>query len=236
MLLNCGVEEDSWESLGLQEIKPVHPKGNQSWIFIGRTAAEAETPILWPPDVKSWLIWKGPDAGKDWGQEEKVMTEDEMVGWHHWLNGYEFEQAPAVGDGQGRLARCGSGDCKGVGHDWTAACEASLSITNSQSLIKFMSFESVMPSNNLILCRPFLLLPSVFPMNIHSVLISFRMDGLDLLAVQGTLKVFSSTTVQKHQFFGAQLSLYFNSHIHTWLLVPRSIQKCKLNRQFRKKL
>ena len=81
MLLNCGVGEDSWEFLGLQEIQPVHPKGDQSWMFIGRTDAEAETPILWPPDAKSWLIWKDPDAGKDWGQEEKGMTEDE------WLEG-----------------------------------------------------------------------------------------------------------------------------------------------------
>ena len=81
MLLNCGVGEDSWEFLGLQEIQPVHPKGDQSWVFIGRTDAEAETPILWPPDAKSWLIWKDPDAGKDWGQEEKGMTEDE------WLEG-----------------------------------------------------------------------------------------------------------------------------------------------------
>ena len=77
--------------LDCKEIQPVHPKGNQSWIFIGRTDAEAETPILWPPDAKSWLIWKDPDAGKDWGQEEKGMTEDEMVGWHHRLRGHEFE-------------------------------------------------------------------------------------------------------------------------------------------------
>ena len=83
MLLNCGVGENSWESLGLQEIQPVHPKGNRSWIFFGRTDAEAETPILWPPDAKSWLIWKDPDAGKDQRKEEKGMTEDEMVGWHH---------------------------------------------------------------------------------------------------------------------------------------------------------
>ena len=77
--------------LDCKEIQSVHPKGNQSWIFIGRTDAEAETPILWPPDAKSWLIWKDPDAGKDWGQEEKGMTEDEMIGWHHRLNGHEFE-------------------------------------------------------------------------------------------------------------------------------------------------
>ena len=77
-------------SLGYREIKPVNPKGNQSWIFTGRTDAEAETPILWPPDAKNWLIWKDPDAGKDWRQEEKGTTEDEMVEWHHRLNGHEF--------------------------------------------------------------------------------------------------------------------------------------------------
>ena len=70
--------------------QPVHPKGDQSWVFIGRTDVEAETPIFWPPDEKSWLIWKDPDAAKDWRQEEKGMTEDEMVGWHHWLDGHEF--------------------------------------------------------------------------------------------------------------------------------------------------
>ena len=89
-----------------KEIKPAHPKGNQSWIFIERTNAEAETPILWLPVVKNWLIGKDPDARKDWRWEEKGMTEDEMVGWHHWLDGHEFEQALGVGDGQGRLACC----------------------------------------------------------------------------------------------------------------------------------
>ena len=85
------VLEKTLESpLDCKEIRPVHPKGYQSWVFIGRTDVEAETPILWPPDAKSWLIWKGPDAGKDWGQEEKGMTEDEMVGWHHRLNGHGF--------------------------------------------------------------------------------------------------------------------------------------------------
>ena len=86
-------------------IKPVNPKGNQSWIFIGRTDAEAETPILWPSDVKNWFTGKDPDAGKDWRQEEKGTTEDEMVGWHHRL-GHKFEQAPGVGGGQGSLACC----------------------------------------------------------------------------------------------------------------------------------
>ena len=96
------VLEKTLESpLDCKEIKPVHPKGNQSWIFIGRADAEAETPVLWPPDAKSWLIWKDPDAGKDWGQEEKGMTEDEMVWWHHGLNGHEFGESLGVGDGQG---------------------------------------------------------------------------------------------------------------------------------------
>ena len=76
--------------LDCKEIQPVHPKGDQSWVFIGKTDVEAETPVLWPPDVKSWLIWKDPDAGKDWRQEEKESTEDEMVGWHHWHSGHEF--------------------------------------------------------------------------------------------------------------------------------------------------
>ena len=109
MLLTCGVGEDSWESLGLyKEIQPVHPKGDQSWVFIGGTHVEAETPVLWPPDEKSWLIWKDLDAGKDWGQEEKGMTEDEMVGWHHWLDGHGFGWTLGIGDGQGGLACCSS--------------------------------------------------------------------------------------------------------------------------------
>ena len=89
-----------------KEIKAVNPKGNQPWIFIGRTDAEVETPILWPPDAKSWLIREDTDAGKDWRQEEKGMTEDKMVGWHHWLNGHEFEWAPGDTEGQGSLACC----------------------------------------------------------------------------------------------------------------------------------
>ena len=92
--------------LDSKEIKPVNPKGNQSWVFIGRTDAEAEAPIFWPLDVKNRLIGKDPDAGKDWKQEEKGMTENEMVEWHHQLNGHEFKQAPAVGDGQGGLVCC----------------------------------------------------------------------------------------------------------------------------------
>ena len=101
------VLEKTLESpLDCKEIQLVHPKGNPSGIFIGRTDAEAEIPILWPPDAKNWLIGKDPDAGKDWRQEEKGITEDEMVGWHHRLDGQEFEQTLAVGDGQGSLACC----------------------------------------------------------------------------------------------------------------------------------
>ena len=94
--------------LDCKEIQPVHPKGDQSWVFIWRTDVEAETPILWPPDAKSWLIWKDSDARKDWGQEEKGMTEDEIVGWHHQHNGRGFGWTPGVGDGQGGLACCNS--------------------------------------------------------------------------------------------------------------------------------
>ena len=95
----------------------VHSKGDQSWVFIGRTDFEAETPILWPPDAKSWLIGKDPDAGKDWEQEEKGTTEDEMVGWQHRLDGYGFGWTPGVGDGQGGLVCYGSWGCR-VGHNW----------------------------------------------------------------------------------------------------------------------
>ena len=103
--------------LDYKEIQPVHPKGDQSWVFIGRTDFEAETPVLWPPDAKSWLLWKDPDAGKDWGQEEKGTTEDEMVVWHHWPNGHGFVWTPGVDDGQGSLACCGMGSQR-ARDDW----------------------------------------------------------------------------------------------------------------------
>ena len=99
-------------ALYCKEIQPAHPKGDQSWVFIGRTDAKAETPILWPPHAKIWLIEKDPDAGKDWGQEEKGMTEDEMVGWHHWLDGHGSGWTLGVGDEQGGLVCCGSWGCK----------------------------------------------------------------------------------------------------------------------------
>ena len=103
------VLEKTLESpLDCKEIQPVHSKGDQPWMFFGRNDAKAETPVLWPPHLKSWLIGKGSDAGRDWGQEEKGTTEDEMAGWHQWLDGHEFEWTPGVGDGQGGLACCNS--------------------------------------------------------------------------------------------------------------------------------
>ena len=91
-----------------QGIQPVHPKGDQPWVFFGRNDAKAESPVFWPPHAKSWLIGKDSDAGRDWGQEEKGTTEDDMAGWHHWLDGHESEWTPGVGDGQGGLACCDS--------------------------------------------------------------------------------------------------------------------------------
>ena len=116
MLLNCGAGEDSWEFLDCKEIKPVNPKGNQYWTFIGRTDAEAEAPVLWPPDAKNWLLGKDPDSGKDWRQEEMGTTEDEMGGWHHWLDGHESEWTLGIDDGQGGLA-CAVHGVTRVGHN-----------------------------------------------------------------------------------------------------------------------
>ena len=105
------LEKTLESSLDCKEIQPVNPEGNQSWLFIGKTDAEAEIPILWLPNVKNWLTGKDPDAGKDWRQEWKGTTEDEMFGWHHQLNGHKFEQVPGVGDGQGSLV------LQRLGHD-----------------------------------------------------------------------------------------------------------------------
>ena len=115
MLLTCGAGEESWESLGQQGDQPVKPKGNHPWIFIGRTDAKAESPILWPPAAESQLIGKDTDAGQDWRQKEKRTTEGEMVRWHHWLNGHEFAQTPGDSEGKGSLV-CYS---YGVVKSWT---------------------------------------------------------------------------------------------------------------------
>ena len=121
------LEKTLESSLDCKEIQPVHPKGDQSWVFIGRTDTEAETPILWRHDAKNWLTGKDPDAGKDWRQEEKGRTEDEMVGWHHQLDGHEFEQGLGVGDGQGSLVCCSPCGCKESNMtewlNWTEAME-----------------------------------------------------------------------------------------------------------------
>ena len=111
------VEKTLESPLDCKEIQPVHSKGNQSWVFFGRNDAKAETLVLWPPHLKSWLIGKDSDAGRDWGLEEKGMTEDEMAGWHHRLNGCESEWTPGVGDEEGGLA-CRNSWGHRVGHDW----------------------------------------------------------------------------------------------------------------------
>ena len=130
------VLEKTLESpLDCKETQPVNPKGNQFWIFIGTTDAEAETPILWPPDAKSWLIWKDPDAGKDWRWEEKGTAEDEMVGWHHQLNGHEFEQILGVGDVQGGLACCSPWDLR-VAHNWVTELNWNLSKCSKSGLLR----------------------------------------------------------------------------------------------------
>ena len=121
--------------LDCKETKPVNPKGNQPWIFMGWTADETEAPILWPPDVKSWLIGKDPDAGKDWRQEQKGMAEDEMVGWHHWLHGHEFEQAPGVGYGHRSLVCCSPWGSQRVRHNWVT--ELNWTIKTRGEKIKF---------------------------------------------------------------------------------------------------
>ena len=126
------VLEKTLESpLGSKKVKPVNPKGNLPWIFIGRTDPEA--PILWPLDAKNWLIEKDYDAGKDWGQVEKVATEDQMVEWRHWLYGHEFEQVPGVGDGQGSLACCSPWSCEDLVRrsNWT--------LTNATAILKMNS-------------------------------------------------------------------------------------------------
>ena len=138
--------------LDCKEVQPVHPKGDQSWVFIGRTDAEAETPILWPSDSKNWLIWKDPDAGKDWRLEEKGTTEDEMAGWHHRLDRHESEWTLGVGDGQGGLACCSSWGCKGLDTterlNWTdwSLTEHHLNVKKNFFLLIFSLHNWITPS------------------------------------------------------------------------------------------
>ena len=137
------VLEKTLESLlDCKGIQPVHPKGDQSWLFIGRTDVEAETSILWPPDVKNWLIWKDPDAGKDWKQEKKGTTEDEMVGWHHQLDGHEFEQPVGAADGQGGLGCCSPWGRTWL-NDWTELNLLSIWEGNANEKIKDLESREV---------------------------------------------------------------------------------------------
>ena len=122
--------------LDCKEIQQVHPKGNQSWIFVGGTNAEAETPLLWPLDAKNWLNGKDPDAGKNWRWEEKGMTEDVMVGWHHWLNGHEFGWAPGVGDGRKPDVLQSMG-LQRVGHDWATELNSRWNLSKESKIRTF---------------------------------------------------------------------------------------------------
>ena len=132
MLLNCGVGEDSESPLDCKEIQLVHPKGDQSWVFVGRTDNEDETPYLWPPDTKSWLIGKDPDAGKDWGQEEKGTTEDEMVGWHYQLDGHGFWVDSRSWWWTGRTGMLQFMGLQRVGHDWATELNWSPSLRSKK--------------------------------------------------------------------------------------------------------
>ena len=147
MLSNCG-------PLDCKEIQPVHSKGNQSWIFIGRTDAEAEAPILWPPDAKNWLTRKDPDAGKDWRQKEMGMTEDEMVGWHQRLDGHEFEEALGVGDDR-EVCCSQSMGWQRVRHDW--ATELNWVSSSSKSLEDVMLYLCYLWRCHIICCFVFVI-------------------------------------------------------------------------------
>ena len=127
MFSNCDAGQDFSESLGQQADQTINPKGNQPWIFITRTDAAAEVPVLWTPDGKSWLTGKDSDAGEDWAQEEKGVTDDKMVGWHHWLNEQECKQTQGYGEGQGSLGCCTPWDCR-VGHDWVTEQQQQYSV------------------------------------------------------------------------------------------------------------
>ena len=162
------VSEKTFESpLDWKDIQPVHPKGNQSWIFFGRTDAEAKAPVFWPSDAKSWVIGKHPHAGKDWRQEEKGITEDEMVGWHHQLHGHECEQAPGVGDEQGSLACCSPWGHRVLRHNWATELNWKNkrsrgrqrmrwldSITNSMNMISEQTPEDSEGQGSLACCSP----------------------------------------------------------------------------------
>ena len=146
------LEKTLENALDWKEIKPVNPKGNQSCIFIARTNAEAEALILWPPHTNSWLIRKDPGAGEDWRQEEKGTTKDEMFGWHHWLNGHEFEQALGDGEGQGSLVSCSPWGCKDSDKtEWLNSSEP-LDYQGNPSLYLLLYLINFIPWNIMLFC------------------------------------------------------------------------------------
>ena len=191
------VLEKTLESpLDCKEIQPVHSKGDQSWVFFGRTDAKVETPILWPPHVKSWLIGRDPDAGRDWGQEEKGTTEDEMAGWHHWLNGHGFQWTLGVYSNSCPLSR------------W---CHPII----SSSVIPFSCLQSFLASGSFQMSLFFAsggqsigvsASASVLPMNTQDW---SPLGWTGWISLQSKIlsRVFSSATVQKHQFFGIRPSI-----------------------------
>ena len=212
------VLEKTLESpLDCKEIQPVHPKGNQPWLFIGRTDAEAEAPTLWPPDVKSWLTGKDPDAGKDWGQKENKTTEDVMVGWHHWLNGHEFEQTLGDSEGQESLLYC-STPVFPVQHQFLEPTQTHVHLIVDAIQPSHPLSSSSPPAFNLSQHQGLLkwVLPirwpeywhfsfSICPSKEYSGLISFRKDRFDLFAVQGPLK----SLLQHHSLEESILSAFF---------------------------
>ena len=206
---NAVLEKTLESPLDNKEIQTVHPKGNQSWKFIGRTDAEAETPILWPLDAKNWLIWKDPDAGTDWRREEKGMTEDEMVRWHHRLNGHGFGWTPGVGDGQGGLACCSS---------WVSKSWAWLSdwIELNQVCVSFLNIflQSVWSSHSL----DWNLLVSVgFCLFARFVVYCFKLLCLALSFAR-------LDTLHSHQFSATALA-----SCHSWYIILLSASMILLN-------
>ena len=181
MLLNCGLEKTLESPLDCKEIQPVNPRGNQSWVFIGRTDAEAEAPILWPPDAKSWLTGRDPDAGKE-GRMRRAW-QDKMVGWHHRLNGHDFEQPLGDGEGQGSLACC----CKESTQlsDWTTKCETAYCSSKSENDMIRQS-QKVLLLWNVICCIAFhsLILSTSFPLTNCSLSISLIPRFLKFLYTQ----------------------------------------------------
>ena len=217
MLSKCGAGKGSLGSLGLQGDQTSQTKRNLPWIFIGKTDAEAEAPILWPPDTKSQLIWKDPDAGKDWRWEEKGTREDEMVRWHHWFNGHEFEHTPGDGESQGSLA-CYSPLCQwchptvssSIAPFFSCPQSCTASVSFPMSWLFVSGGQSIGASAS----------ASVLPMSTQDWF-PLGLTGLVSLLSKGLSRVFSSTTVQRHEFFSDQPSLWSNSlwsNTCTWLL------------------